>query len=202
MNHYDDLQRFKDKTRNQQYDFKDLSAQNTSQEKGSWALINQLSPVSEENKLAMGGHVSLPQPQPVTPALFTSQSNQPVAAHPETVAEPHAEVTPTSATSILRDVAQQLSSAQGAVAAPTQTTAAVTPAPDTPEASTPDLAAPVPPEPARATPVQPAPAQVAYARPAPASYARLFAPKPAESKPATEKNQPLHTLLERIASCR
>jgi hypothetical protein len=30
MNHYDDLQRFKDKTRNQKYEFKDLSAQNLS----------------------------------------------------------------------------------------------------------------------------------------------------------------------------
>jgi hypothetical protein len=47
MNHYDDLQRFKDKTRNQKYEFKDLSAQNLSPDHGSWAIMNQLAPATE-----------------------------------------------------------------------------------------------------------------------------------------------------------
>lgn len=72
MNHYDDLQRFKDKTRNQKYEFKDLSAQNLSPDHGSWAIMNQLAPATEESKLAMGGHVSLPQPQAVAPDVFAS----------------------------------------------------------------------------------------------------------------------------------
>jgi hypothetical protein len=57
MNHYDDLQRFKDKTRSQALDFKDFSAQNHAREQGNWAIINQLLPATEVNSLA-GGHVS------------------------------------------------------------------------------------------------------------------------------------------------
>lgn len=186
MNHYDDLQRFKDKTRNQQYEFKDLSAQNTAHDQGNWALINQLSPASEENKLAMGGHVSLPQPQPVNPTLFAHNESTPVAVSAVPEATLAAEVIPTSVAPILRDVAQQLSAAS-APAPATVATPAPAVAPVAPPAAKPHYSAPVQPVPATTEP---------------ASYARLFAPKPAEAKPATEKNQSLQTLLERIASCR
>ncbi|MGY6027197.1 cellulose biosynthesis protein BcsO [Phytobacter sp. AG2a] len=190
MNHYDDLQRFKDKTRNQQHDFKDFSAQNTAHDQGNWALINQLSPASDDNKLAMGGHVSLPQPQPINPALFTQNESVSGVASVEPTVEIPAQVTPGAVAPILRDVAQQLSATRDPLTAPV-------PAPIAPPApAAAPLAQPAP-KPHYSAPVQPA--SVATE---PASYARLFAPKPAETRPAVEKNQPLHTLLERIASCR
>jgi len=177
MNHYDDLQRFKDKTRNQQYEFKDFSAQNIASDQGNWALINQLSPASDDNKLAMGGHVSLPQPQPVDPALFSSieiNSIPPtLSVAPETVAD----VTPVAP--ILREVAHQPAAAPVEPVAPVVHNA---------------------PKPPVSTPV--APTQPSVTPPEPANYARLFASKPAEVKPTVEKNQSLQSLLERIASCR
>ena len=186
MNHYDDLQRFKDKTRNQQYDFKDFSAQNTASDQGNWALINQLSPASDDSKLAMGGHVSLPQPQPVDPALFANiesefanieseSENIPatVSAAPETAAT----VTPVAP--ILRDVAHQLAAASVQPVAPVVHSA-----------PKPRVSAPV-------TPTQPS-----VTSSEPANFARLFASKPADVKPTVEKNQSLQSLLERIASCR
>jgi hypothetical protein len=186
MNHYDDLQRFKDKTRNQQYDFKDLSAQNTAHDQGNWALINQLSPASDENKLAMGGHVSLPQPQPVNPTLFTTNESHSTAPFTQHIT-PVEEIT-TSVAPLLRDVAQQLSATTPAnVPASAASPAPVAQAPTAVPVTTTRYAAPVQPVPAVAQP---------------ASYARLFAPKPADVKPASEKNQSLQTLLERIASCR
>lgn len=55
MNHYDDLQRFKDKTRNQALDFKDFSGQNQVSDQGSWAILNQLQPQAENDTFAHGG---------------------------------------------------------------------------------------------------------------------------------------------------
>lgn len=156
MNHYDDLQRFKDKTRNQALDFKDFSGQNQVSEQGSWAILNQLLPATATNALAAGGHVSLPVPQPVTPEAFapTEPAFVPDRVVIETVSH--------DAPSILNDVAEQL-------------------------AATPDTvsAAPAP---------APAPTEV--------NFSRLFAPATSTPKPPAEKNQPLNSLLERIATCR
>lgn len=163
MNHYDDLQRFKDKTRNQKHDFKDLSAQNLASDQGNWVLIQQLSPVTEASALAMGGHVSLPVPQSVEPDLFARKESVPVAD----VSDP----VPAAAPSILQSVASQL-----AATTPTQT---YTPAPAT----------------QRILPT-------ASVTTADVNYTQLFAAKAPEAKPQVEKNQPLHSLLERIASCR
>lgn len=197
MNHYDDLQRFKDKTRNQKYEFKDLSAQNLSPDHGSWAIMNQLAPATEESKLAMGGHVSLPQPQAVAPDVFASdEPHEPVVSVESTEATEGTEkaantenstesVLPSvdaalpavTAPSIFREVAGQLASQSAAPVAPS-----VQPA-----------ANPVVPT----TTIAPAPSATA-----PADYSRLFATKAPEAKPTVEKNQPLQSLLERIASCR
>lgn len=171
MNHYDDLQRFKEKTRNQKYDFKDLSAQNLAPEQGNWAIMNQLAPASEESILAMGGHVSLPQPQAVDPEFFGPDENVPPP--PVSTEAPVA-----AAHSIFADVAGQLAAH-----------------PVTPVVST-TVKTPEPVPPVYTTHVAPAPAAE------PTSYARLFAPKAAEAHSTEEKNQPLQSLLERIASCR
>ncbi|VTP16724.1 hypothetical protein PUATCC27989T_04702 [Phytobacter ursingii] len=194
MNHYDDLQRFKDKTRNQKYEFKDLSAQNLSPDQGSWAIMNQLAPASETSKLAMGGHVSLPQPQAIAPDVFASAERHEIVEIPESIDSREnsestessnesvlppvvAEVPATTAPSIFRDIARQLASQSTASAAPAAQQAA--------------------------EPVLPAatnsPASSATES---ADYSRLFATKATEAKPTVEKNQPLQSLLERIASCR
>ncbi|QJT83157.1 cellulose biosynthesis protein BcsO [Kosakonia sp. MUSA4] len=163
MNHYDDLQRFKDKTRNQKHNFKDLSAQNPGTDQGNWALIQQLSPATDESTLTMGGHVSLPVPQSIEPDLFARPENAPAADVSEPASIP--------APSIFQAVASQI--------------AAVIPPP-----------APV----SIPTPVRALPAE--GVKSAAVNYAQLFAAKAPEAKPKTEKNQPLHSLLERIASCR
>ncbi|GJL33271.1 hypothetical protein TUM17576_00910 [Enterobacter hormaechei] len=194
MNHYDDLQRFKDKTRNQKYEFKDLSAQNLSPDQGSWAIMNQLAPASETSKLAMGGHVSLPQPQAIAPDVFASAERHEIVEIPESIDSREnsestessnesvlppvvAEVPATTAPSIFRDIARQLASQSTTSAAPAAQQAA--------------------------EPVLPAatnsPASSATES---ADYSRLFATKATEAKPTVEKNQPLQSLLERIASCR
>lgn len=54
MNHYDDLQRFKEKTRTHSLKFKDLSSEAAAGEKGDWVILNQLIPAEEESSLAMG----------------------------------------------------------------------------------------------------------------------------------------------------
>ena len=65
MNHYDDLQRFKDKTRTQKLAFKDLSGQSSVAERGDWAIINQLSPgAGDEKKNAWHRRLCLPHHSP------------------------------------------------------------------------------------------------------------------------------------------
>lgn len=191
MNHYDDLQRFKDKTRNQKYEFKDLSAQNLSPDQGSWAIMNQLAPASETSKLAMGGHVSLPQPQAIAPDVFVNAERHEIVEIPESIDSSEstessnesvlppvdAEVPAATVPSIFRDIARQLASQSTAPAAPAARQ--------------------------EAEPVLPAATNspVSSATEA-ADYSRLFATKATEAKPTVEKNQPLQSLLERIASCR
>lgn len=166
MNHYDDLQRFKDKTRSQALDFKDFSAQSHAQEQGNWAIINQLLPATEVNSLAAGGHVSLSAPQSVTEETFAVSELTPV---PQVlVVEP----APAPVSSILQGVDEQL------VSLPRQ------------------------------APAIPTPAQVQVSHPVtepeqgPVDFTRLFAPATTKPVPAAEKNQPLNSLLERIATCR
>jgi len=172
MNNYDDLQRFKDKTHTQQHDFKDFSSQNLAHDHGSWAIINQLSPATEESALAMGGHVSLPVPQSVDADTFALKEQPfvaPVALTPAPL--------PDAAPPIFQSVAAQLATPP---AAPVLAPAALITAPE-----------PIP-----------APIPTAAPAAAPVNFSQLFAPKAAEAKPAVEKNQPLKSLLERIASCR
>ncbi len=82
MNHYDDLQRFKEKTRTQSLKFKDLSSEAAAGEKGDWVILNQLIPPEEESSLAMGGSVSLPLPQLVPADMFRRVESAPVQEAP------------------------------------------------------------------------------------------------------------------------
>lgn len=59
MSHYDDLQRFQEKTRTQNLNFQDLSSQAATREHGDWAILNQLNPGAEKpSSLALGGSVA------------------------------------------------------------------------------------------------------------------------------------------------
>jgi len=165
MNHYDDLQRFKDKTRNQALDFKDFSGQNQVSDQGSWAILNQLQPQAETDTFAHGGHVSLAAPQPVSAETFNLAEATPL---PDVAA---VDIIPSNASSIFQGVAEQLATHAESLPMPT-------PAPV-------HIAAPAPVH---------APTEV--------NFSRLFAPAASAPKPAAEKNQPLNSLLERIATCR
>ncbi|EIY5065548.1 cellulose biosynthesis protein BcsO [Klebsiella quasipneumoniae] len=178
MNHYDDLQRFQEKTRTQNLKFQDLSSQAATREHGDWAILNQLNPGAEKpSSLALGGSVSAPLPQSVPADLF-HQIEAAVAAAPASAsvvpAAPAAPAAPQPAV-------------EPATAAPepVRQEPAVTPAPSIPA-----------PEPAMAPPrMAPRPAPTAE------NYAHLFAAKSAEPV-AKNKDQPLKSLLERIATCR
>ncbi|BBR81182.1 TPA: cellulose biosynthesis protein BcsO [Klebsiella quasipneumoniae subsp. quasipneumoniae] len=176
MNHYDDLQRFQEKTRTQNLKFQDLSSQAATREHGDWAILNQLNPGAEKpSSLALGGSVSAPLPQSVPADLFR-QVEAAVAAAP--ASDPVASAAPAAP--------QPVVEAAAAAPEPVRQEPAVAPAPPIPA-----------PEPAMAPPPRMAP------RPAPAAenYAHLFAAKSAE--PVTKnKDQPLKSLLERIATCR
>lgn len=195
MNQYDDLQRFKEKTRTQNLDFKDLSAQTTARERGDWSILDQLSPSTDQDtSLAIGGSVSQVVPQPVSADAFVPKE---LPVRPTVREEaPHE---PRSA-SIMQSVSSQM----------TPTVATQTePQPPVHQPVAQPVAAPQVPAPRSIAP-QPAPQPVAR-KPAPAapsestSYSHLFAPKTADivgKEEKQEKDQPLKSLLERIASCR
>ncbi|MBZ7225195.1 cellulose biosynthesis protein BcsO [Klebsiella grimontii] len=172
MNHYDDLQRFKEKTRTHSLKFKDLSSEATAGEKGDWVILNQLIPAEEESSLAMGGSVSLPVPQRVPADMF----HQVERAVVQTAPAPSA---PAPALSIPPSAPQPV---------PVTDRMAVVPA------------APVSRPAAQPIPVPPARPRPAIA-PTAEGFAHLFATKTAEPV-AKDKDQSLKSLLERIATCR
>lgn len=191
MNHYDDLQRFKDKTRTQSLDFKDLSAQTAASERGDWAILDQLSPPTEkETTLAMGGSVSQIVPQPVSADAFVPH-DVPPARTVSHVDAPHE----TRSASIMQSVTAQMTpQVEPEVVAKSAPQAVIQPQP------APAIAAPPVPQPAPVSrPSAPAASSDAV------NYSRLFAPKTADipgKAEKEEKDQPLKSLLERIASCR
>ncbi|MFG0816916.1 cellulose biosynthesis protein BcsO [Raoultella sp. FYR_9] len=192
MNHYDDLQRFKEKTRTQSLDFKDLSSHAAAREQGDWVILNQLSPGEEkESSLAMGGSVSLPIPQPVPTDMFHwVEAESAHTPQPTSPAAPAPVMPPPVSVSAPHD---PLSVAEHTWAAESVPAMAVphTPAPAPAVAPAP-AAAPAPPVAVRS--VVPS-AQAAE------GYAHLFAAKAVEPV-AKNKDQPLKSLLERIATCR
>lgn len=188
MNHYDDLQRFKDKTRTQSLEFKDLSAQSAARERGDWAILDQLSPqTKKETTLAAGGSVSQVVPQPVSADAFVPHDVPParVVSSSEHAAESHT-------ASIMQSVSTQMASN----AEPTPEAAPVVKPEPVPQTVAPQ--ADYVPQPA-------ARAQTPAILPEAVNYARLFAPQStaiADKAEKEEKDQPLKSLLERIASCR
>lgn len=188
MTHYDDLQRFKDKTQTQSVAFKEISSRRLAHEQGNWAILNQLSPAEESAALSGAGHVSRGV-EAVSPGAFTAA--QPAASSSQTL--------PVAATApaLLRDVAQQLPATAPTVSAqpePEPVAATVSEPAFAPGANAISTPAPV----AVEKPV----AQAAPKTSDPVNYAQLFAPKAPEAPRSEDKNQPLQGLFERIASCR
>lgn len=194
MNHYDDLQRFKEKTRTHSLPFKDLSSETGAGEKGDWVILNQLIPAEEASSLAMGGSVSLPLPQRVPADMFhqveraavqTAQAASSVAPSvmiPDPVAPSAPQ--PVPALSHIAPVAVELVAQASEDATGQASRQAVS-------------------QPAALYDNVPAPA--ARSRPAIAptaeGFAHLFAAKTV-APAAKDKDQPLKSLLERIATCR
>ena len=201
MKNYDDLQRFKDKTRTGDIHFKDLSAQNKQASNSGWAIINQLAGVDSDAALAKAGSVAVPVPQAVKPgeldAAFASLTKTPVA-------EP-AGSAPSIMQSLQVESADNTAQTQLNPAAPSlfdQLRPEATPHATVKE--TPVAAAPSAFHPATAlAPVQ-APAEtVTPPKPAePVRFEQLFATKTSATASHPVKDLPLQPLLEKIASCR
>ncbi|QIM44357.1 cellulose biosynthesis protein BcsO [Leclercia adecarboxylata] len=217
MKNYDDLQRFKDKTRTGDINFKDLSAQNKQASNSGWAIINQLAGVDSDAALAKAGSVAVPVPQAMKPgeldAAFASLTKTPAA-------EPVGSA-PSILQSLSHDKAENAAQTQRHPAAPSlfeQLHPEVTPhasVKETPVAAAPSAFHPAPalaPAPAPAQAVAPlhasAPAQapaeaVTPPKPAePVRFDQLFATKISGRASHPVKDLPLQPLLEKIASCR
>jgi len=217
MKNYDDLQRFKDKTRTGDINFKDLSAQNKQASNSGWAIINQLAGVDSDAALAKAGSVAVPVPQAMKPgeldAAFASLTKTPTA-------EPVGSA-PSILQSLSHDKAENAAQTQRHPAAPSlfeQLHPEVTPhasMKETPVAAAPSAFHPAPalaPAPAPAQAVAPlhasAPAQapaeaVTPPKPAePVRFDQLFATKTSGRASHPVKDLPLQPLLEKIASCR
>ena len=205
MKNYDDLQRFKDKTRTGDIHFKDLSAQNKQASNSGWAIINQLAGVDSDAALAKAGSVAVPVPQAVKPgeldAAFASLTKTPVA-------EP-AGSAPSILQSLNADSAEKAAQTQLNPAAPSlfdQLRPEATPhatVKETPVAAAPSAFHPAPALAPVAAPV-PAPAEaVIPPKPAePVRFEQLFATKTSATASHPVKELPLQPLLEKIASCR
>ena len=61
MKNYDDLQRFKEKTKTLDIAFKDMSGQSQEADHSQWAIIRQLG-TDNEPELGSGQRIDLPQP--------------------------------------------------------------------------------------------------------------------------------------------
>jgi len=66
MKNYDDLQRFKEKTKTLDIAFQDMSGQSQeAAEKSKWSLIRQLASDDQQMPFSGGQRIDLPQPQPI-----------------------------------------------------------------------------------------------------------------------------------------
>jgi len=201
MKNYDDLQRFKDKTRTGDIHFKDLSAQNKQASNSGWAIINQLAGVDSDAALAKAGSVAVPVPQAVKPgeldAAFASLTKTPVAepggSAPSIMQSLQVESADKTAQTQLNPAAPSLFDQLRPEATPHATVK------ETPVAAAPSAFHPAP----ALAPVQ-APAEtVTPPKPAePVRFEQLFATKTSATASHPVKDLPLQPLLEKIASCR
>lgn len=195
MNHYDDLQRFKEKTRTHSLKFKDLSSETGAGEKGDWVILNQLIPAEEASSLAMGGSVSLPVPQLVPANMFHQVERTAVQTAPAASSVVPSVMIPDPVAS---------SAPQPVPAVSPVAPVAVEPVVQASEAATgqaPRAAVSQPVAPLSDHVTAPAVRHRPAIAPTAEGFAHLFATKTAEPV-AKDKDQSLKSLLERIATCR
>ncbi len=205
MKNYDDLQRFKDKTRTGDIHFKDLSAQNKQASSSGWAIINQLAGVDSDAVLAKAGSVAVPVPQAVKPgeldAAFASLTKTPVAEPAGSAPSILQSITSGSAD---KEAQTQLHPASPSLFDQLRPEAA----PQAAVKETPVAAAPSAFHSASALAPVPASVPVSAAavntpKPAePVRFEQLFATKTSGRASHPVKDLPLQPLLEKIASCR
>lgn len=205
MKNYDDLQRFKDKTRTGDIHFKDLSAQNKQASNSGWAIINQLAGVDSDAVLAKAGSVAVPVPQAVKPgeldAAFASLTKTPVAepagSAPSILQSINAESAEKTAQTQLNPAGPSLFDQLRPEATPHATVK------ETPVAAAPSAFHPAPALAPVAAPVAAPVETVAPPKPAePVRFDQLFATKTSATASHPVKDLPLQPLLEKIASCR
>jgi hypothetical protein len=200
MKSYDDLQRFKDKTRTGGIDFKDMSAQNQPLEASNWAIIKQLSREGGDDDplLSQAGSIAVPVPQAVKADEFDTSHIKPVVAQPG--ASQSMQIMQSSILNSLNSVVPEPK-------------AAVLPAErEIPPVAT--LFEQLTPAPVALAPVQEAvkdvvkpavisaPQTSAPAAVEPVRFDQLFAAKGTTATSHPAKDLPLQPLLEMIASCR
>lgn len=178
MNSYDDLQRFKDKTRNNMLEFKEMSPQGTGQSTGGWAIINQLMPDDGQPPLFSGAaRTSGNAHDTVSSDAFVVKENAVSGSIGHTDAAPSA-VIKQDAPALLKDIA-----AMGNVG------------PSTPSASGSENTVTTDTRPSVQAPAMPSATGV--------NFSQLFAPtSPPVTSRSAVREMPLQLLLERIASCR
>lgn len=81
MKNYDDLQRFKEKTKTLDIAFKDMSGQSQEADHSQWAIIRQLA-TDNEPELGSGQRIDLPQPQPIRGDEFSAPAAAPASISP------------------------------------------------------------------------------------------------------------------------
>ncbi|TNV21299.1 cellulose biosynthesis protein BcsO [Buttiauxella sp. B2] len=192
MKNYDDLQRFKDKTRTGAIEFKDMSAQNQQSNASNWAIIKQLMNTDgEESVFSQAGSISVPAPQAAKADEFDTSHFKPLVAQPINNA--------VSQGSILDSLSSAMPQARTEVFQPEQNkstaatlfeqlaplTAAAEPIKEVVKPAA--IAAPQAPAPVTAEPVR---------------FDKLFAAKGNTVRSHPAKDLPLQPLLEMIASCR
>ncbi|MDJ0038183.1 cellulose biosynthesis protein BcsO [Pantoea allii] len=199
MKNYDDLQRFKEKTKTLDIAFQDMSGQSQeAADKSKWSLIRQLACEETQMPFSGGQRIDLPQPQPIQGDEFSTTAvaalspnvTKPAAASSSSIMsslngnEPHVEVvvpvSTSSTSSLFPAPAAQSVSAEGqktAEASPVQENAIPTP-------------------PVTAQPNRDAPAETDNGR-----FSGLFRARNSGSE-NLPKETLLKPLLEKIALCR
>ncbi|MCT4703317.1 cellulose biosynthesis protein BcsO [Enterobacteriaceae bacterium H20N1] len=188
MKSYDDLQRFKDKTRTGAIGFKDMSAQTQQLSTSNWAIIKQLSGDNDDSVLAQAGSVAVPVPQAIKPGEFDAAFAKPIPAQViEPVGAHHSILGSLNAAMPVEKAAENSLPEEKPAAA--SLFAQLTPA----------AAAPAP---SAAPAFEPAKHYAAPAKAEPVRFEQLFAAKGATTTNHPAKDLPLQPLLEMIASCR
>ncbi|VDY63119.1 cellulose biosynthesis protein BcsO [Shimwellia blattae] len=200
---YDDLQRFRDKTQTNGIPFQEIATPKARSTRSDWNMINQVLAGEQENSpFPATVNTSRAAPQTVAPGMFTLASapaigGEPVAARKEpqpparpAPVTPMGEVSAAEPSTLLKAMADIPVPAQPMAPVSAGDAGQITPAHSMPTAA--------------ANPRPPQERQVTFSsKPPVTNYSAMFAPAaaPASSRAAVRALS-LHSVLERIASCR